>query len=407
MDLEGRVHFAPAACGALAASTGSIFVGGGDRLLSPLAVFAIFNSHPVSTSTPHIFVAYTGGTIGMKEKEDGYTPASGELQRQMARLSSFQADDVPAYDVYEFDPLLDSSNMTPEDWLHVAEVIQDEYEAYDGFLVVHGTDTMAFTASALSFMLHPLDKPVILTGSQLPLAETRTDAQSNLLTSLQLLGRDHERLAGVHLFFNDRLYRGNRATKVDADSFSAFDSPNFPVVGTAGIDLDVDWGLVPTPSDPVRSPTVTALGGAAVSAFRLFPGLGAPTLENVLSSPVQGVVLECFGAGNAPEDEAILAVLREATDRGVVVVAVPQPLHGTADLDLYATGQVLAEAGVVSGYDMTTEAALAKLYYLFEQGHGPETVRAEVQTNLRGELTPPDEVSPVLGRIRRRLARYR
>jgi L-asparaginase/Glu-tRNA(Gln) amidotransferase subunit D len=167
----------------------------------------------VPDASPQIFVAYTGGTIGMKETDDGYEPASGFLQRQMAELPPFQADDVPAYTVYEFDPLLDSSNLTPEDWLHVAEVIRDHYADYDGFLVVHGTDTMSFTASALSFMLHPLDKPVILTGAQLPLAETRTDAQNNLLTSLLLLGAYPSRLAGVHLFFNDRLYRGNRTTK--------------------------------------------------------------------------------------------------------------------------------------------------------------------------------------------------
>ena len=362
----------------------------------------------MSDASPRIFVAYTGGTIGMKATEDGYAPASGYLQELMAELPPFQADDVPAYDIYEFDPLLDSSNLTPDEWLQIAEVVRDRYEAYDGFLVVHGTDTMAFTASALSFMLHPLDKPVILTGSQIPLAETRTDAQSNLLTSLLLLGRYPERLAGVHLFFNDRLYRGNRTTKVNADSFSAFDSPNFAPVGTAGINLDVDWDLVPDAQRPPRAPDVTALGSATVSAFRLFPGLEADYLDNVLAPPVQGVILECFGAGNAPaNNDAFLRALRRATDRGVVIVAVTQPLRGTADLDLYATGQALAEAGVVSGYDMTTEAALAKLYFLFEQGHRPAAVRDLVQQNLRGELTPPDEVPPSLGRARRRLAGYR
>jgi L-asparaginase len=361
----------------------------------------------VSDSSPQILVAYTGGTIGMKATEEGHKPVSGYLQKQMAALPPFQADDVPTYEVHEFDPLLDSSNLTPDEWLRVARVVRDRYEDYDGFLVVHGTDTMAFTASALSFMLQPLDKPVILTGSQLPLAETRTDARSNLLTSLLLLGTYPERLTGVHLFFNDRLYRGNRTTKVNADSFSAFDSPNFPPVGRAGIDLDVDWSRVPTGQTPPRAPTVTALGGATVSAFRLFPGLEADYLDNVLAPPVQGVVLECFGSGNAPaQNDAFLRALREATARGVVIVAVTQPLRGTADLDLYATGQALADAGVVSGYDMTTEAALAKLYFLFEQRYTPEKVRSLVQQNLRGELTPPDEVSSSLGRARRRLAGY-
>lgn len=362
----------------------------------------------MSTGTPRILVVYTGGTIGMVESEGGYVPVSGTLQELMEERPSFRAADVPSYHVVEFEPLLDSSNMTPADWLEIAVVIRGRYADYDGFLVVHGTDTMAFTASALSFMLHPLDKPVVLTGAQLPLDETRSDAQGNLLTSLLLLGSYADRLAGVHLYFHDRLFRGNRATKVNADSFAAFESPNFPTVGTAGIDLDVDWDLVPSAEDPPRAPDVTEIGAATVSAFRLFPGLEASYLENVLASPVQGVVLECFGAGNAPDqNEPFLNALRRATDRGVVIVAVTQPLHGTADLDLYATGQALSDAGVVSGYDITTEAALAKLYYLFEQGHSPDEVRRLVQENLRGELTPPDEVPAALGRTRRRLAGYR
>ncbi len=362
----------------------------------------------MSDSSPRILIVYTGGTIGMVESEGGYVPEPGTLQALMDARAAFQADDVPAYDVLEFDPLLDSANMTPADWLRIARTIRDHHESYDGFLVVHGTDTMAFTAAALSFMLQPLDKPVLLTGAQLPLNETRTDAQGNLLTSIVLLGDYHDRFAGVHLFFHDRLFRGTRVTKVNADSFAAFDSPNFPAVGTAGIDLDLEWDRVPAPQRPPRTPVVTALGTATVSAFRLFPGLDAASLENVLAPPVQGVVLECFGAGNAPaRDDAFLGVLRDATERGVVIVAVPQPLRGTADLSLYATGQALADAGVVSGYDMTTEAALAKLYYLFEQDHTPDEVRRLVQTNLRGELTPPGEVPPALGRARRRLAGYR
>jgi len=362
----------------------------------------------MTSDAPRILIAYTGGTIGMKQTADGYAPEPGHLQALMAEIPAFQSDDVPAYDVHAFDPLRDSANMTPSDWGTLADVVRDRYADYDGFLVVHGTDTMAFTASALSFMLQPLGKPVVLTGSQIPLAESRTDAQGNLLTALQLMGAYAERLPGVYLYFHDRLFRGNRTTKVNADAFDAFDSPNFPPIATVGIHADVTWPLVPDPLETDVAPSVTRLGTATVAAFRLFPGLKATYLQTVLAPPVQGVVLEGFGSGNAPSDnQPLLRALRQATERGVVIVDVTQPLRGTADLSLYATGQALRDAGVVSGYDMTTEAALAKLYYLFEQNHAPEDVRRLMQENLRGELTPPVEVPPALGRTRRRLAGYR
>lgn len=345
----------------------------------------------------------------MRRTDDGgYAPEPGYLQARMNEFPLFQEDLVPDYHVHEFDPLLDSSNMSPSNWLDIAEVIRENWDDYDGFLVVHGTDTMSFTASALSFMLDPLDKPVVLTGSQIPLAETRNDAQGNLLTSLMLLGAYHDRLPGVYLFFDDHLYRGNRTTKVNADAFAAFASPNFPPVGRVGINVELDWSLVPDAGGPAPAPSVLELGTASVAAFRIFPGLDAGSLRNLLLPPVQGIVLECFGSGNAPaQNEAFLSALDEATDRGVVIVAVTQPLRGTADLNLYATGRALQDAGVVSGYDITTEAALAKLYYLFEQGLSPEKVRDLMQKNLRGELTSPDETPSALGKTRRRLAGYR
>jgi L-asparaginase len=356
-------------------------------------------------SKPRVLVLYTGGTIGMKKTESGYEPAPGFLQQQIARIERFRADDVPDFEVHEFDPLLDSSNMAPPDWLKIAGAVQREHARYDAFLVLHGTDTMAYTAAALAFMLEGRHKPVLLTGSQIPLFETRNDAQENLLTSLMLLGRYHARLAEVLLYFDSRLLRGTRATKVDSDAFFAFDSPKFPPVGRAGIDLEIDWDHVrPAPADD-GPPRVVALGDATVASFRIFPGIRAEHLANILAPPVEGVVLECFGSGNAPaRDAGFMRALREACARGVVIVAVTQSLRGTADLSLYATGRALLEAGVVSGFDMTPEAALAKLFYLFAQGHEPARVKELVQSDLRGELTLPTSAPRALQNLRGRLA---
>ncbi|MGE5551135.1 MAG: asparaginase [Bacteroidota bacterium] len=342
-----------------------------------------------------ILIAYTGGTIGMKRTQQGYQPVPGCLPDLIARNPRFRAADLPDYEIREFEPLLDSANMTPEDWVRIARVIQAHYDGYDGFLVLHGTDTMAFTAAALSFMLEGLGKPVILTGAQLPLEETRNDAEENLLTSLLILGLYHARLPGVYLYFANQLLRGTRATKIDAGGFAAFASPKFPPVGTAGVNITINWGLVAPPPATGGTLDVVEMGAATIAAIRLFPGLKAEYLGSILAPPVQGVVLECYGAGNAPDrDGSFLEALRAAADRGVVIVDVPQPLYGTADLEIYATGRVLLEAGVVGGLDMTAEAALAKLFYLFKKGYSPAEVRRLVQENLRGELTPREPSPP-------------
>jgi L-asparaginase len=342
-----------------------------------------------------IFIVYTGGTIGMRKTPSGYRPEPGYLQRLLDQIPRFADAELPEFVIEEFSPLLDSSDMNPGHWLRIADMIRSNYAAYDGFLVIHGTDTMAFTASALSFMLEDLAKPVVLTGSQVPLEETRNDAQHNLLTALLILGRDHARLSEVMIYFDAKLLRGNRSSKVSVDSFDAFDSPNFPPLGRVGMNINIDWELTLAPR--ARRPDVdmlevVELGSATVGAFRLFPGLKPRLLEAVLAPPVQGVVLECFGAGNAPTADAeFMAVLEAATARDVVIVAVTQPPQGSANLSLYATGRALLEAGVVSGYDLTTEAALAKLFYLFEKGFSPERVKRLMQQSLVGELTVPAE----------------
>ncbi len=352
-----------------------------------------------------IFVAYTGGTIGMKKTRNGYEPVPGYLEEKMSELPPFAADDVPAYTIHEFKPLLDSSNMTPQNWLQIAEVIRRNYDAYDGFLALHGTDTMAYTASALSFMLENLAKPIVVTGSQIPLAETRNDAQENLLTALMVLGTDPQRLTGVYLHFDNLLLRGNRTTKVNADGFAAFASPNLPPVGKVGINIEIDWSRVLPPAEAMGPLRVKKIGEEFITVLKLFPGIRAEAVRNLLAHPVKGVVLEAYGAGNGPSDNhELMAELKAATGRGVVIVAVTQPLIGSADLNLYATGNALREAGVVSGYDMTTEAAVAKLFYLFAEGHSAPRVRELVQKDLRGELTPPPATPDALQRSRAALA---
>ncbi len=332
-----------------------------------------------------VYIVYTGGTIGMRRTRSGYVPQSGSLQAQMKEMPELRHDSMPSYTIHEYDPLLDSSNMTPSEWIEIARDVEKNYERYDGFVVLHGTDTMAYTASALPFLLDGLRKPVIITGSQIPLCEIRNDARENLITSL-MLAANHA-IPEVCLYFGGKLIRGCRATKVSADGFAAFDSPNFPLLGAAGIDIDVNWDLVRKPrrSGRIRVPELTR---PVVSALRLFPGISPELVRNVLRPPLQGLVLEAYGVGNGPDqDRGFVAALADATARGVVIVDCTQCLEGTVDLHEYAAGSALARAGVISGFDMTAEAALAKLYYLFGRGGSSEKVKREMQRDLRGEVT--------------------
>ena len=333
----------------------------------------------------HVYIAYTGGTIGMNRTRGGYCPEPGYLQRQMATMPELGHPSMPSYTIHEYAPLLDSSNMTPAEWVKIAHDIDANYARYDGFVVLHGTDTMAYTASALPFMLHGLGKPVLITGSQIPLCEVRNDARENLITSLLIAAKYH--IPEVCLYFGGKLLRGCRAVKVSASGFAAFASPNVPPLGTVGIDIEIAWDLV---RKPKRRQTlrVDDFGTAVVSALRLFPGISPELVRNVLRPPLQGLVLEAYGVGKGPEnDRDFIAALAEATARGVVIVDCTQCLEGSVDLGEYATGSALARAGVISGYDMTAEAALAKMYYLFSRGWAPAKVKREMQRDLRGELT--------------------
>lgn len=331
-----------------------------------------------------VLIIYTGGTIGMVRTRSGYAPQTESLQKQMAEMPELRHASMPSYTIHEYDPLLDSSNMTPREWVKIARDVAANYERFDGFIVLHGTDTMAYTASALPFMLSGLRKPVIITGSQIPLCEIRNDARENLITSLMLAA--NYAIPEVCLYFGGKLLRGCRSTKVSADGFAAFDSPNFPPLGNVGIDIDVNWDLVRQPR--ATKFDVHEVARPIVSALRLFPGISPELVRNVLRPPLQGLVLEAYGVGNGPDqDEEFIAALTEATERGVVVVDCTQCLEGTVDLTEYLAGSALARAGVISGRDMTAEAALAKLYYLFSRGLSAARVKKEMQKDLRGEMT--------------------
>lgn len=331
-----------------------------------------------------VYIAYTGGTIGMKSTTDGYAPTPGFLAEQLASMPELQHPMMPEYAIHEYDPILDSSNMMPSDWRLIARDIADHYDDCDAFAVLHGTDTMAYTASALAFMLEGLAKPVILTGSQIPLCEIRNDARENLISTL-LIAASYP-VPEVTLFFGNRLLRGCRSVKVSASGFLAFASPNYPPLGTAGVEIEINWNLVRrVPDTPLK---VRDMGEPVVGALRLFPGISAQLVRNILKPPLEGLVLEAYGVGNAPDrNRELIEVIAEASSRGVVIVDCTQCLEGSVDLSDYATGSALARAGVVSGFDMTAEAALTKLFYLFSGGFAPAEVKAQIEMDLRGELT--------------------
>ncbi len=333
-----------------------------------------------------VLIIYTGGTIGMTRTENGYAPQSGRFRAALDAISDLRADVMPAWELVETSPLLDSSNMTVHEWNKIARLIAKGYDEYDGFVVLHGTDTMAYTASALSFMLGGLDKPVVLTGSQIPLCEVRSDGRDNLIASLLIAGEGAAR--EVCLYFGGRLLRGNRATKYSADGLIAFISPNYPSLAEAGISIKYnEAALLPRQTGGLRLQT---LDSVPIGVIKVFPGIQFSLFESIMTEKLRGIVIETFGAGNIPGDgNALLPIIRKAFRNGTVLTVCSQCPQGAVALGAYATSGALKRAGAVSGLDMTTEAAVAKLYYLFSCGYEKEEVKRLMEEDLRGEVTLP------------------
>ena len=351
------------------------------------------NVHVRAINMNNVLLIYTGGTIGM-----GQNPRTGALE---PLDFNHLEDSMPEFklisthiDVYQFSQPIDSSDMQPKDWAQMVRIITANYDAYDGFVILHGTDTMAYTASALSFMLENLTKPVILTGSQLPIGQLRTDGKENLITSIELATQKdeagHARIPEVCIYFSGHLLRGNRSTKINADGFYAFDSFNYPHLCEAGVSFTFHSHHILSPHfDKPMTPHFTLNPNVAV--FSLFPGIQEKIVRSILHArELRGIVLRTFGSGNAPRSQWLTHLLKETAERGVVIVNISQCVAGSVVMDRYDTGYQLKHTGVISGLDSTVEAAITKLMFLLAQHNDPNVVRSMMTQSLAGEITTTD-----------------
>jgi len=335
-----------------------------------------------------ILLIYTGGTIGMVHDADtgAYIPFDFEnLQAQIPELKQLNCK----LEIISYEPSIDSSDMHPNIWVQLGETIEENYDKHDGFVILHGSDTMAYTASALSFILENLNKPVILTGSQLPSGVPRTDAKENLITAIEIAASTREGLpeiAEVAVYFEYQLYRGNRTHKVNAEHFEAFESVNYPPLAEAGVHIKFNRRYTQSVNDEAL--IVHKTFNPNIGVLKLFPGITETTVRSILSAPrTQGIILETFGSGNAPTNPWFIKALQEAIDKGILILNVSQCQGGSVDLGRYQTSKALKDMGILSAYDMTFEAALTKMMFVLEYSKDVDRRKQLLSRNLQGEMS--------------------
>lgn len=341
------------------------------------------------TRSKSLLIIYTGGTIGMVEDPKTHALRPFEFENIVEEIHELKRMGLDLSSV-TLSPPFDSSNVSPKIWIRLADLIEENYPRYDGFVVLHGTDTMAYTASALSFMFECLKKPIIFTGSQLPIGSVRTDAKENLVASIEIaaaMNGEGAVVPEVAIFFQDRLFRGNRTTKHNAEEFKAFRSFNYPALAEIGVHIKYNFENILNPEKFGRFRVFRKLD-PRVAILKIYPGITRDVVQGIFSIPdLRAIVIELYGSGNAPNDFGILAVIKHAVEKGVIVVGVTQCAQGAVDMSMYQTGNALIERGVTGGYDITTEAAICKLMVLLGKYKTNAEIKLNLNKSLRGEIT--------------------